>query len=170
MKINIEELYSRLLEKITKEFNLAREQGTLDLFAEKFGLLEEDESYGYVDRYNSKILVLGNSRFPLNVMYAIAKDYGLDRDMLEYVDYEETVHFDYSKLRGYSNYSDVIVGAIPHSAKGIDGYSSFLAMVESNPEEFPKVQRAMAGEQLKLTKTSFRNCLEKTRLYNCLCN
>ena len=72
MKINIEELYSRLLEKITKEFNLAREQGTLDLFAEKFGLLEEDESYGYVDRYNSKILVLGNSRFPLNVMYAIA--------------------------------------------------------------------------------------------------
>ena len=63
------------------------------------------------------------------------------------------------------NYSDVLVGPMPHKVKGIEGYSSFLAMVEHCPEEFPKVIRLENANELKITKESFKTGLLETRLY-----
>ena len=38
-------------------------------------------------------------------------------------------------------------------------------MIENNQEEYPKVIRAMDSNELKLTKTSFREALKNTRVY-----
>ena len=67
-------------------------------------------------------------------------------------------------------YSDVLVGPLPHRVEGIDGYSSFLAMVEANPEDFPKIIRLESANELKITKESFKNGLLNTRLFNDLYN
>ena len=64
------------------------------------------------------------------------------------------------------SYSDILVGPLPHKVKGIENYSSFLAMAEANPEEFPKIIRLEGSNELKITKHSFLDGLLKTRLYN----
>ncbi len=84
---------------------------------------------------------------------------------LSHLDYEKNKRFDFELLRNNMNYSDVIFELISHKCINIRDNSSTIALITSNPEEYPKLLIAMDSHGLKLTKQSFKKCLENTQYY-----
>lgn len=165
-KIDLAEILEKVYGKISKEITDAYYNDEIDYILEKYDLKDEI-SYSYYDFNNAKILVIGNSMISKDVMASIAKKYGIKENRLEFeLDYDRLHNYNFGNLRNNMSYSDVLVGPLPHKVKGIENYSSFLAMAEANPEEFPKIIRLEGSNELKITKQSFLDGLLKTRLYN----
>lgn len=169
-KIDLAELAEKIYQKVLKEVAEASQTNNVSEVLKKYGLEDEIE-YTFYDLNNSKILVVGDSRVSKDDLIAIAKKYGINKNKLEFeLDYNKLTNYNFSNLRNSMNYSDVLVGPLPHKVEGIEGYSSFLAMVDHCPEEFPKVIRLENANELKITKESFKTGLLETRLYNDLFN
>ena len=165
-KTDLAEILEKVYNKIAKEITDAYYNDEIDYILEKYDLKDEI-SYSYYDFNNAKILVVGNSMISKDVMISIAKKHGIKENRLEFeLDYDRLHNYNFGNLRNNMLYSDVLVGPIPHKVKGIENYSSFLAMAEANPEEFPKIIRLEGSNELKITKQSFLDGLLKTRLYN----
>lgn len=168
--VDLVKLAEKIYQKVLKEVAEASSENKINELLIKYGLEDEIE-YSYYDINNSKILVIGNSQVNKDDLIGIAKKYGIRENRLEFeLDYTRLHNFNYGNLRYSSVYSDVLVGPVPHKGEGIDGFSSFLAMVDNNPSEFPKVTRLEASNELKITKESFKNGLLNSRLYNDLYN
>ena len=165
-KIDLAEILEKVYGKISKEITDAYYNDEINYILEKYDLKDEI-SYSYYDFNNAKILVIGNSMISKDVMVSIAKKYGIKENRLEFeLDYDRLHNYNFGNLKNNMSYSDILVGPLPHKVKGIENYSSFLAMAESNPEEFPKIIRLEGSNELKITKQSFLDGLLKTRLYN----
>lgn len=168
--VDLSELSEKIYQKVLKEVVEASYNNRINEVLLKYGLQDEIE-YSYYDINNSKILVVGDSRVNKNDLIGIAKSIGIRENRLEFeLDYTRLHNYDFGNLRNSMTYSDVLVGPLPHRVEGIDGYSSFLAMVEANPEDFPKIIRLESANELKITKESFKNGLLNTRLFNDLYN
>lgn len=100
---SVEEIYEAVLEKISKELNLASQENKLEDFINKYELFQ-DEKYVYFDDYNSNILIVGELSFSMDVLYAIAKEKGISKDQITHLDYAEAKHFDFQSIKGYSRY------------------------------------------------------------------
>ena len=167
-KMDLIQLRESVFQKITKELTNAYFNGTIDDFLEKYDLKEEntDESF-YYDSNNAKIIVIGDSRISKSDMEGLAKHNGINPRRIEFVlDYEKLTNFNFEKFRNNMKYSDILVGPIPHKVKGLDAASSFLNMVNNQPDCFPRVIALRDANELKITKQSFLNGLLKTRLFN----
>lgn len=165
-KIDLAKILEKVYSKIAKEITDAYYNDEIDFILTKYDLNDEI-SYSYYDFNNAKILVIGNSMISKDIMVSIAKKYGIKESRLEFeLDYNRLHNYNFKNLRNNMLYSDVLVGPLPHKVKGIENYSSFLAMAEANPEEFPKIIRLEGTNELKITKQSFLDGLLKTRLYN----
>lgn len=110
-----------------------------------------------------KILIIGNLSVKKNIVEGICKDLKLNPKVIEYVSYGDATNYNYRKLKNNNNYSDIIVGPIPHKGKYIENFSSIVTMLENN--EYPNTIRAIDSNELKLTKTSIRSALLKTTNY-----
>ena len=164
--IDLAEILEKVYGKIAKEITDAYYNDEIDYILEKYDL-KDKISYSYYDCNNSKILIVGNSMINKDVMISIAKKYGIKENRLEFeLDYDRLHNYNFGNLRNNMAYSDVLVGHLPHKVKGIENYSSFLAMAEANPEEFPKIIKLEGSNELKITRQSFLDGLLKTRLYN----
>lgn len=162
LTIVLEKVYQKLVKEITE----ANYENRIDEVLLKYGLNDEI-NYPYYDIKNSKILVVGNSSVGKDVLIGLARKYGIKENRIEFeLDYNKLTNYNFGDLRNTMQYSDVLVGPIPHKVEGIDGFSSFLAMTDANPEEFPKVIRLQSSNELKITKQSFKDGLLNTRLYN----
>lgn len=169
-EVNLLEIQEKIFQKILKEVTEAYYENKLNGVLNKYGLKDEIE-YPYYDINNSKILIVGNSMISKDKLVAIAKKYGINEKFLEFeLDYNRLHNYDFSKLKNSINYSDVLVGPIPHKTTGIDGFSNFLAMANAQPDKFPKIIRLESSKELKITKESFIKALQSTRLYNDLYN
>lgn len=167
-KMDLIQLRESVFQKITKELTNAYFNGTIDDFLEKYDLKEEntDESF-YYDSNNAKIIVIGDSRISKSDMEVLAKHNGINPRRIEFVlDYEKLTNFNFERFRNNMKYSDILVGPIPHKVKGLDAASSFLNMVNNQPDCFPRVIALRDANELKITKQSFLNGLLKTRLFN----
>lgn len=165
-KTDLAEILEKVYGKISKEITDAYYNDEINYILEKYDLKDEI-SYSYYDFNNAKILVIGNSMISKDVMISIAKKYGIKENRLEFeLDYDRLHNYNFGNLKNNMSYSDILVGPLPHKVKGIENYSSFLAMAEANPEEFPKIIRLEGSNELKITKQSFLDGLLKTRLYN----
>ena len=168
--IDLNEIVEKVYQKVVQEITEAYNEKKLDEELKKYGL-EDEIDYPYYDINNSKILVVGNSVVNKDILISIAKKYGIRENRLEFeLDYTRLHNFNFGKLRNSMVYSDVLVGPLPHKVEGIAGFSSFLAMTDANPSEFPKIIRLEGSNELKITKESFKTGITKTRLYNDLCN
>lgn len=169
-KIDLIELSEKIYQKVIKEVTEASYNNNIEEILKKYGLQDEIQ-YSYYDINNSKILVVGDSRVNKNDLIGIAKKMGIRENRLEFeLDYNRLHNYDFSNLKNSMTYSDVLVGPLPHKVEGIEGFSSFLSMVDDSPEDFPKVIRLEASNELKITKESFKNGLLNTRLFNDLYN
>ena len=164
--IDLVELSEKIYQKVIREVTEANQNNQIEELIKKYGLEDEIE-YSYYDMNKSKILVIGGSMVNKDDLIMTAKKYGIRKEKFEFeLDYTRLNNYNFGKLQNSMIYSDVLVGPMPHSVEGIEEYSSFLAMAEANPKEFPKIIRLEASNELKITKESFKNGLLKTRLYN----
>lgn len=75
-------------------------------------------------------------------------------------------HFDITTCYYSTKYSDIIVGATPHSTKGIGNSSSLIQFIREHQIELPKVHiLEQNGVPVKLSKEAFRKVLPNTALY-----
>ena len=163
--IDLIELSEKIYQKVLREVTEANAENKIKEILIKYGLVDEIE-YPYYDINNGKILVVGDSRVSKNDLIGIAKQYGIKESRIDFqLDYTRLHNYNFGNLRNSFTYSDVLVGPLPHKVEGIEGFSSFLAMVESNPEEFPMITRLESSNELKITKESFKNGLLNSRLY-----
>ena len=162
---SLAEILERIYAKLTKEVTEAYYNDEVEKVLEKYELADEIE-YNYYDSNRSKILVLGGSVVSKDDLLGKAKKMGIRKEQIEFgPDYTRMHNYDYSQLRNNFNYSDILIGPIPHKGKNIEGYSSFLAMAKSNPADFPKIITLEGSNKLKITITSFENGIKQTRLY-----
>lgn len=169
----LKDLLDQIYDKLTEEITMANRSGEeeLEKVLDKYGFNDKKEEYLFCDVRSSKILVLGNTQLSVNELNGIAKSIGIDPDRIDYeLDYNRITNFNVENLRYNTKYSDILVGPVPHKAKGIDGSSSLITHIEKNQEEFPKLIRVTDSNGLKITKTSFREALSSTRLFNELIN
>lgn len=136
----------RLLEILTRLNRTDKLNTWLELMG-LTNLLQPDTSY-FTYR-SAKILVIGESQIKLNVLKAIIKNLGIDFNRFEFcLDYNDAKSYHYEKLRYNSNYSLVLVGAMPHKTSGTGDFSSAIARMEQE-DGFPPVVRF---KDLKITK------------------
>lgn len=146
----------RLLEILTRLNRTDKLNTWLELMG-LTNLLQPDTSY-FTYR-SAKILVIGESQIKLNVLKAIIKNLGIDFNRFEFcLDYNDAKSYHYEKLRYNSNYSLVLVGAMPHKTSGTGDFSSAIARMEQE-DGFPPVVRF---KDLKITKTTLKEALQES--------
>lgn len=149
-------LAERLLEILTRLNRTDKLNTWLELM-ELTNLLQSDTSY-FTYR-SAKILVIGESQIKLNVLKAIIQNLGIDFKRFELcLDYNDTKNFNFNKLRYNSQYSLVLVGAMPHKTSGTGDFSSAIARMEQE-DGFPPVVRF---KDLKITKTTLKEALQES--------
>lgn len=167
MNFTLTELLEQIYIKLTREVTNAYYNNEINDIMVKYDLLQKVEDIKFYNK-NAKILVLGALSCNKDDLIKKAKSLGIKKEQIEFgPDYINMHNFNYEKLRNNTSYSDVLVGPVPHKGKGIEGYSSFLAMVQSNPQEFPNIIKLDASNELKITKSSFEKALVKSNLYSC---
>lgn len=106
------------------------------------------------------IVVIGNVSTKQKDLIGIAKSLGISKERLEFVDYQESVRYQLSKLQYQSKYRVILVGPMPHSTNGKENCSSAIANMEKQ-DGYPRVIRLENGNELKITKTNFKLQLER---------
>lgn len=134
---------------------MLREMGLDDVIAEFEGAKKPLSTWSDGD-----VLVLGARPNMVNELRSVGRALGISRDRFEFVEYDDVTNFGFRKLSYSSKYCAVLAGAHPHMARDIEGASSVITHLESNRDEFPETVRLVAGNQLSVTKTNFRQALE----------
>lgn len=110
-----------------------------------------------------KILVIGACQLREHTLHIVACEYGMKVKDFKFIEYSKVTNYDFSKLLNTNKYTDIFVGAVPHSAKGIAGYNSPLDFLEAHENELPRVQYLRRdNQQLGLTKANFEKAIAKS--------
>jgi len=169
MVLTIEELSTlevdimKLLpEKITAILSKLNRNGRLGDLLELLGmedlLKQEQDFYSYKD---GKIVVVGGTDVKEEVLLSIAKKLGLDKKRFEFcLDYKQIQKIDFRKMQYAPQYRIILFGPAPHSGHGKGDGGSIIAELE-NSAAYPRVERLISGNELKITKSNFRDMLEQ---------
>lgn len=161
----LKDLIKKVCDKVSKEIDVANRVGDLTDYLRKIDcsdLLRNHMPYSK----GAKILVIGKSEISEEEMKRIAIESGINPKNMEFeLDYKKNKHFDYSKLKNNTGYSDVIFGPVAHKGVNIGDNSSAITLLENDPESYPNVVRADANSSLKITRNSFRIAITKTQAY-----
>lgn len=152
-----------LLEEIQKRVIEANRRDTLNELLECLGMsdLAKPVAPQFESYKDGKIVVIGQSEVKEDVLKVVAGKAGLNKNRFEFcLDYEEAKSYNYRKLQYSPIYRVILFGPVPHKTEGTADSSSVISEVENN-EGYPKVVRIMAGNQLKITKTSFKQALDQ---------
>lgn len=155
-----------LPDKLTQILSRTNRTGKLDELLELLGLsylLGNDNQFKPYK--TGKIVVIGESQIKENVLESIGKKYGFDKNRFEFwLDYDALKTPKYrDKLKNmqYSpKYAVILFGPVPHSAheKGVS--RSIITEIEHKPG-YPTVRKMESNGQLKITKSNFREMLQK---------
>ena len=121
-------------------------------------LLEKDA--GYQVYKTGKIVVIGQSDVKAEVLLAIGKKLGIDKNRFEfYLEYEDAKKFNFKKMQWQPSYSVVLVGPMPHSGISKGDAGSIISAIESE-EGYPPVIR-LGRNSLKISKTDFKEKMQE---------
>ena len=165
--IELIELEDSLASELLSVLSKCNRSGELD------NLLNALVSFGFSNPYKSaaynaehdtfkdgKIVVVGDSEIKEEQLKGIAKALNIDKNRFEFVlGYGDAKKYNYSKLRYNSSYRVVMFGPVPHSTPGKGSFASTISNIEQS-DGYPKVVRLTSNNQLKITKTNFRETLE----------
>lgn len=169
MSLTIEELSDledkilmKLPEKITAVLSKLNRSGGLEEFLNTLDMADlletQQEIYSYKD---GKIVVIGGSEVKEEILLSIAKKLGPDKSRFEFcLDYKQIQKYDFKKMQYAPQYRVVLFGPSPHSGHGKGDSGSILAEVEKSPA-YPRVERLVSGNELKITKSNFREMLKR---------
>ena len=159
--LNYEEL-EEVIEKVTAKITLANRSDELEDLLISWGfddLVRKAPTYE-TDK-DGKIVVIGASEVKENVLNGIIKKLGIDKTRFEFcLDYDKAKTFQYSKLRYNPNYRVVLFGPVPHRKKKKNDSSSVIAEMK-NHEGYPRVEVLSGNNAVKITKSNFKDTLNK---------
>lgn len=148
-------LKDELNENLTKILTNLNRNGQLDELLSLLGLqhlIEKD--VGYQVYRTGKIVVIGASAVKAEVLLAVGKKLGIEKDRFElHLEYEDGKKFDFKKMQWQPSYSAVFVGPMPHSGMSKGEYDSVISAIETE-EGYPPVIR-LGKNALKITKSDF---------------
>ena len=106
-----------------------------------------------------KIVVIGvHDRNPLR---QVAKSNGFDPDCFEFLETGDMQRYDCERWRNNKNIAAIMIGAIPHSIKGLGDYTSLIDKLNSEKDVYPPfVELQEELGKLKCTKNSFAKGLD----------
>lgn len=156
-----EEVLRRFPDCITEALVNCNRSGELDQLLKLLGMSDLVESEKSFESYKEgKIVVIGGTEVKENVLLSIAKDLGLQKERFEFcLDYESAQKFDFRKMQYAPSYRIILFGPVPHSAIGKGDSRSIISEVENHREMYPRSERVMSGQELKITKSSFKEKL-----------
>lgn len=145
-----EQLEKNVLKKISCDLVFANRTDTLEEYLKRIRCIDLMEKYNQYYANNAKIIVIGASAISVKEMEGVAKKLGINPKKLElHLDYKKNERFNVTVLQNNINYSDIIFGPNAHKMIGIGDYSSALAMIKDNSENYPKLTQASDGNALK---------------------
>lgn len=107
-----------------------------------------------------KILVIGEYTLTEQETRSITTTVGISYDALEFFgEYSKIKNFA-ARIKGDTKYAAIIIGAVPHKVKNLDGASSLSALFKREGYPFVVEARTYQGE-LKFSKESFQRSLSK---------
>lgn len=107
-----------------------------------------------------KILVIGEYTLTEQETRYITTTVGISYEALEfYGEYSKIKNFA-SRIKGDTKYAAIIIGAVPHKVKNLDGANSLSALFKREGYPFVVEARTYQGE-LKFSKESFQRSLSK---------
>lgn len=163
--IDLAKIKSKIFAKIAAEIEIANKEDLIDDLLKKYGIVIEQEQ-PYIDTRRAKILVLGALAGNVDDYKIQLSKLGLNKNNVDFIsDYDELKRFDAQRLEYSTEYSDIIYGPNPHKQINIGDNSSLLTLLQRNPEKYPRVIEAVANNKLKISISSFREALLKTRLF-----
>lgn len=122
-------------------------------------LYDDDDMKQITSYSHGMIAVIGESDVKKNHLIGIAKSLGLSKDRFEFcLNYEEIKQFNFSKLKN-PKYRVVLAGPMPHSIQGKGKFDSMIDMMK-NTEEYPRIEMLKSSNELKISKSNFREALE----------
>lgn len=156
-----EEILARLPEEITAILVRLNTNSLLEEFLYLIGMGDLAEGNEPLEVWpDGKIVVFGDAQARPKDLCGVAKEFGISRDRIVFVDHDESVRFDFRKLEYNHNVVAVMFGAVPHSTSGKGSDGSVIARMERMRDVFPRVIRLNANGGLKVTKTNFKEGLE----------
>lgn len=159
--LDLEEI-EELVEEIRIRLLKANREDRLDQLLASMGMSDLVEVQPQSGNKDGKIVVLGASEVDEHRLLGVAKSLGLDKDRFEFcLDYEALQKYNFRKLQYSDRYRLIMVGPMPHSSAGKGDSSGAIAEMEKHPEMYPRVFRMSTGNELKITKTGFRDALER---------
>lgn len=147
--------------KITEILSRANRRGTLNDLLSLLGLSDLLGSENKFETYkNGKIVVVGGTETKEEILVSIGKQLGIDKKRFEFcLDYENVQKFDFKKMQYAPQYRVILFGPTPHSGH-CKGDRSIIAEIEKM-DGYPRVERLVSGEELKITKTNFKEKLKQ---------
>lgn len=157
-----EDIMSALPDCLTEALTLANRSGRLVELLKMLGLSELIGTKSKFDTYtDGKIVVLGGSTVKEDVLLSIGKQLGIDKKRFEMcLDYDSLQKYNVRKMQYAPQYRVILCGPAPHSGQGKGDSSSIITELE-NSDAYPRVERLVAGNELKITKSNFRAKLQE---------
>lgn len=156
------ELEKRVVRIIRSEMIEYNRVGELDYYLKEINIYNKifdrrkDKENDYLD---GKIAVIGQSKPKEHHLLGIAKDLGFNPDQFEFcLEYEDVEKYNFDRLKN-DRYSLILIGPMGHKQKNLDGYSSMMEKLKSE-KGFPEVVELRDSNNLKITKSNFREALE----------
>ena len=169
MSLTIEELSEledRIIEelpyKITAVLSKSNRSDRLEEFLDMIDMTELlEKKQGFYSYKEGKIVVIGGTKVKEEVLLGIASRLGIEKNRFEfYLDYKHIQKFDFKKMQYAPQYRIILFGPVPHSGYGKKDSGSILAEVEKS-SIYPRVERLLNGNELKITKSNFKETLER---------
>lgn len=107
---------------------------------------------------SGKILIIGSSQVKEKDVIKACKELNISEQRLELVlEYKDNYNF--IKTHNNPDYAAILVGPLPHMAKGVDGYSSIISKIETENGYPPVIRIRNTTGDLHISKKSLKNCL-----------
>ena len=157
-----DDILAQLPDRITEILSRTNRNNELDELLRLLGMKDLLEADNHFETYREgKIVVVGASEVKESEMLAIGKSLGIDKQRFEFcLDYKAIQKYNFKKMMYEPKYRVILFGAVPHSGQGKEKHSSIITELESS-DAYPRVERLMSGNTLKITKTSFREKLQQ---------
>lgn len=157
-----EEILARLPESITALLISLNTNGRLEEFLYLIGMGDLVDGKEPLEVWSEgRVIVFGDTQIREKDLFGVAKDMGVSKERIEFIDFNEAKRFDYKTLEYNHKVVAVMFGAVPHSTSGKGSDTSVITKMERKRDVFPKVIRLNANGTLKVTKTNFRESLKE---------
>ena len=147
---------------ITQVLSRVNRSGELEDLLRLLGLSELIEKERKIKTYkDGKIVVVGGSDVTEETLVAIGKQLGIDKKRFDFcLDYNAIQKYNFRKMQYAPQYRVILFGPVPHSGHGKGDSGSIISEIEKS-DAYPRVVRLMSGQELKITKSNFREMLQK---------